>query len=866
MSRALCIALFLQLAAAAGPSAAAAAESHALLQVDISSPASATWLRDHRNELDIPYVKPGSFAQVIATPADLARLRAAGLDFTVLEADLEAASAYPDKGPGFGVWHTYSESIAWMDSLHLLYPQVVSAKWSIGQSHEGRDIWCFRVSDNPATDEDEPEVLIDGLHHSREIMASEFPLMFAEYLAQRYGTDPEITWLLDNRELYVIPIVNPDGFVHNELTNPAGGGQWRKNRRVNGDGTYGVDLNRNYPYLWGYDDYGSSPNPASLTYRGPAPGSEPEVQAMMAFVDGRQIRTHDSVHTYSDLLLYPWGYATTPTADAAAFAHMAAVMTEQNGYVTGQPGAVLYDVNGGNFDWMYGGTGGHDAVLSFSSEIGGSSDGFWPPESRRGPLFQANLWPHIYLMRAAGPFTGVHSPIATDDQGGSLEAGEAGLLSFTIENQSAFSSLTGATVTLRSDDPWVQFAAAQRTVTALAPLEGDDLAGDPIPFTVDPACPGGHLAQFTVTVPLDGGDLTVPLSFRVGAPALLLADDFESGTGNWLGTGTWGWTTAKSHSPTHAVSDSPLNYGDNSSTYLGTVAAYPAAVLAFWHTYTMESNYDFGRVQVSAGGGPWTTLGSFTGSQPAWVRQEYDLAAYAGQDLRFRFLLETDYSVTADGWTIDDVEIFGAAATDGAPPTPAALAPAAGTATGPVPVLTVANVADPQGDPVVYGFRIYADALCTQLVAAAADLPAGDGTTSWSPDPLPAGSYWWRAWAGDGSERSLLGEAVPFSVDDLSAVGLPLAGGPRLEVLRSVSGRGAELRLLLPAAADVTVDVHDLRGALVRRLHAGHLDGGERTLVWDGRDRGGRQAASGVYLVRLRAGQAVATGRVVMVR
>ncbi|MFO7609625.1 MAG: M14 family zinc carboxypeptidase [Candidatus Krumholzibacteriia bacterium] len=866
MPRALIAAAGLALLLAAAPSAAFAAESHSLLLVDIGDPGAAAWLQAHRTELDIPYVKPGSFAHVIAGAADLARLRAAGLAFTVLEADLEAASAYPDKGPGFGIWHTYSESEAWMDSLHLQYPQVVSAKWSIGQSHEGRDIWCFRVSDNPETDEDEPEVLIDGLHHSREIMASEFPVMFAEHLARNYGIDPEITWLVDNRELYVIPIVNPDGFVHNETTNPTGGGQWRKNRRVNGDGTYGVDLNRNYPYMWGYDDSGSSPNPASLTYRGPSAGSEPEVQAMMAFVDGRQIRTHDSVHTYSNLLLYPWGYTATPTADAAAFAHMAQVMTAENGYEPGQPGVILYSVNGGSVDWMYGATGGHDAVLSFSTEIGGGSDGFWPPEERRGPLFQENLWPHLYLMRAAGPFTGVHSPVATDDLGGSLEPGEAGLLRFTIENQSAFSSLTGVTVTLRTDDPWVQFGQAQRTVTSLAPLEGDDLTGDPIPFTVAAGCPGGHLVAFTVTVPLDGGDLTVPLAFRVGAPALLLADDFETGTGRWLGTGTWGWTTAKAHSPTHAITDSPLNYGDNSSTSIATVAAYPAASLAFWHTYAIESGYDFGRVQVSADGGPWTTLGSFTGTQAAWVRQEYDLAAYAGQDLRFRFLLETDYSVTADGWTIDDVEIHGTAPSDGAPPTPAALAPTAGAITGTVPVLTVANVADPQGDPVVYGFRVYADALCTQLIATADDVPAGDGTTAWSPDPLPAGSYWWRAWAGDGSERSLLGEPVPFSVDDLSAVGLPLAGGPRLQVQRPVSGRGAELRLLLPTAAQVTVDVHDLRGALVRRLHTGRLDSGERTLVWDGRDRGGRAAASGVYLVRLKAGRDVATGRVVLVR
>ncbi|MDP6669432.1 MAG: M14 family zinc carboxypeptidase, partial [Candidatus Krumholzibacteria bacterium] len=76
----------------------------------------------------------------------------------------------------FGIYHTYSEAIAWMDSLHMLYPEVVSEKWSIGQSHQGNDLWCFRVSDNPEQDEVEPELLFDGLHHAREIMASEMPL------------------------------------------------------------------------------------------------------------------------------------------------------------------------------------------------------------------------------------------------------------------------------------------------------------------------------------------------------------------------------------------------------------------------------------------------------------------------------------------------------------------------------------------------------------------------------------------------------------------------------------------------------------------------------------------------------------------
>jgi murein tripeptide amidase MpaA len=186
----------------------------------------------------------------------------------------------------FGLYHTYDEGVAWLDSISTEYPEVVSAKWSLGWSYEGRNLWCVRVSDNPEQHEaEEPEILFDSLHHAREVMSSEMVLMLTAYLAEQYRAgDPEIVALLDENAVYMVPWVNPDGFVYNELTNPAGGGMWRKNRRNNGDGTMGVDLNRNYPYEWGCD-YGSSGDPGSETYRGPSAGSEPETQAMMQFIN-----------------------------------------------------------------------------------------------------------------------------------------------------------------------------------------------------------------------------------------------------------------------------------------------------------------------------------------------------------------------------------------------------------------------------------------------------------------------------------------------------------------------------------------------------------------------------------------------------
>jgi len=748
---------------------------HALVEVHLDSPADMEFIRLNRGRLDVVFVKPGSIAHIAAKPGDLEFLRRAGLRVDVLQDDMETANAYAnayaDKGIGYGIYHTYSETVAFVDSLRLLYPEVISQKWSIGQTLEGRDLWCFRISDNPDIDENEPEVLIDAMHHAREIMSSEFTIMFAEYLAQNYGTDPEITWLVDNRELYIIPVVNPDGSVYNEINSPSGGGMWRKNRRDNGDGTFGVDPNRNYPYMWGYDDIGSSPDPSSEVYRGSSAGSELEIQAMMSFINGRAIRTHDTIHTYSNLTLYPWGYISDPTADSAIFEHMAAEMTKFNGYTPGQPSeAINYEVNGGTFDWSYGDQTEHAKIFSFSNEIGSGSDGFWPSESRREPLFQENIWPHIYLMRVAGAFVVAHSPVVAAGTK-SIEPGQDGTLDFTIENQSVFEGVSGLDLTIRTDDPWVQFGAASRTIGSLGTLASTTLAGDPIPMTVDAGCPNGHLVTFTVTVHMPEGDLDYPLSFTVGSPIVLFSDDMENGLGNWTTTGQWALTGSDYHSSANSLTDSPGgDYPDQSTTSASLNGTFKATGLSFWHKYDIEQDYDYGKIQISADGGAWTTLGTYTGNILIWEQIHVDLSLFAGQDIAIRFVLETDYSVYEDGWYIDDVVLTGSSGQDFAMLTPVPVSPGEGQTVGAPLVLTVAAGAKVFTESVVYGFRIYADELCTDLISASGNVPEGGGSqTSWTAPTLADGNYWWRAWAGDGVQRTALSQPVGFIVNGVSA-------------------------------------------------------------------------------------------------
>jgi len=203
------------------------------------------------------------------------------------------------------------------------------------------------------------------------------------YLLENYSTNPDGKFLVDNTEMFFVPCVNPDGYEYNRTTNPGGGGMWRKNRRNNGS-TYGVDLNRNYGYNWGYDNTGSSPTSSSDTYRGTAAFSEPETQAMRNFCNARQFKTALNAHTYSNLLIYPWGYLPSLyTPDSATFVNWSILMCETSRFLYGTGDqTVQYVVNGDSDDWMYGEQLSKPKILAMTPEAGSSSDGFWPASSR----------------------------------------------------------------------------------------------------------------------------------------------------------------------------------------------------------------------------------------------------------------------------------------------------------------------------------------------------------------------------------------------------------------------------------------------------------------------------------------------------
>jgi hypothetical protein len=405
-----------------------------------------------------------------------------------------------------GGYRTYFEVIAAMDSIHTLYPDITSEIFSIGQSIEGRELWVIKVSDNPDIDEDEPEVFFNGLTHAREPMGMTMCMALLDSLTSLYGIDPNITYLVDEREIWFLPVLNPDGYVYNEQTSPSGGGMWRKNRRNNG-GSYGVDLNRNYGFNWGYNNIGSSGSPGSETYRGTAPFSEPETEAVRQFCNTRYFALGQNFHSYSDLMLYSWSIPDPPwgyTPDNAAFQSLSQTMYQWNGYQYGPPWEILYEVNGDASDWMYGEQVEKPKTLAWVFEIGHS---FWPSPGQIYGLVAENYQPCLYMFEQAEnyvpqPVSLVYAGGVIDDAiggngNGGLDPGESVLFTPTLRNN-GWESGTGITATLSTNDPYITITSNSSAYPNLDPHTSGEALTD-YAFEVSSSCP----LEYTVTFRLE---------------------------------------------------------------------------------------------------------------------------------------------------------------------------------------------------------------------------------------------------------------------------------------------------------------------------------------------------------------------------
>ncbi|HLO01802.1 MAG TPA: M14 family zinc carboxypeptidase [Symbiobacteriaceae bacterium] len=340
------------------------------------------------------------FVTVVATGAEVKDLQKLGFA-------PEALLVAEDFPTADSAYHNYSEMVSEIQSVATAKPAITSL-FSIGKSYENRDLWAMKISDNVGTDENEPEVLFVGLHHAREHLTVEQALYTMHLFVDNYGTDSRITNIVNSREIYIVFNLNPDGGEYDIATGSYR--SWRKNRQPNSGSSYvGTDLNRNYGYKWGCCG-GSSSSTSSETYRGAAAFSAPETARLRDFINGRviggaqQIKTAITFHTYSELILWPYGYTTTDVPsdmtldDHNVFVAMGQTMAGQNGY-TPQQASDLYITDGDLTDWAYG----THKIFAYTFEMypTSSSPGFYPADEQIGPQTSRNREPILYIAEQA---------------------------------------------------------------------------------------------------------------------------------------------------------------------------------------------------------------------------------------------------------------------------------------------------------------------------------------------------------------------------------------------------------------------------------------------------------------------------------
>lgn len=632
--------------------------------------------------------KKGVFLETDLSSSEIVKIAEAGFDYDIRITDVSkfyAQRAATDHTPlvrnendewpipanweygSMGGYYTPDEVLAELDAMFALYPNLISQRQAISTdnlTHEGRMQYWVRLSDNPNTDEGEPEVLYTALHHAREAISVQQTIWYMWHLLENYDTDPEIQQLVDATEMYFVPIINIDGFEYNYAQDPNGGGMWRKNRRDNGDGSWGVDPNRNYGDHWGFDDSGSSPYPEDETYRGPSPFSEPTIQNIRDFCNAHEFKLALNYHSYSNLLLYPWGWTETPCDDDDLFHEYSIILTKENAYTYGAGSTTIYPTNGGSDDWMYG----ENLILSYTPEVGGGNDGFWPSVSRIVPLCQEQMWQNIHAARLVGKYAVVQdkSPVVVED--------EIGFLSFELKRL-GLTETENFTVSITPlDDNIVETGDP----VVFENMEILQAAMDSISYTLATGIENG--TSFSYLLSVNNGDFVVSDTIEkvFGTEVLIFTDPAED-LSNWSAD-EWDLVENNFHSPEFSFTDSPFgNYdeeAENSITLETVIDLTDAsmAFLRFWATWEIEAGWDYLQVDAKAiDNGSWIPLeGNYTktGSgdfqpigepvydgQSDWVLEEMNISDFVGEQVQIRFTLYSDSYVNEDGFYFDDVSI-----------------------------------------------------------------------------------------------------------------------------------------------------------------------------------------------------------------
>jgi len=681
-----------------------------------------------------------------------------------------------------------------------------------GTSVQGRELWGLVISDNVTSSEAEAEVRISSTMHGDEVVPMVMALNLAHYLTENYGVAgfEDVTDLVDNYEIHIMPLFNPDGYVLDQRYN-----------------ANGVDLNRNFP------------EPA-----GTHSTQETETIHFMDYGNANDFVLSQNGHGGALVVNYPWDYTYTLAPDNDALIQMSLEYSTYNlpMYNGSFPqgitnGAAWYITQGCLQDWSYDQTDCIDVTIEFSNTK-------WPAASTLVGFWDDNRESYMHWIKSAR--YGVNGVVTGSDTGLPLEATVTVTgNSMSVHTDPAFGDYYKLLDTGTYEITFSAYGYIPQTVTGvsttwgtptvldvvLAPVAHGDITGyvfetggTPIdaqinvythPLNEHVAVVGSAAASggaYTVPnlvygdyrlvysaaghitgeqiVTLDGASVAAPdMTLGIAEEVVVFSDDFESGAGQW--TGDWG-IDSPGYGGGQDMTDSPAGeYGDYASSPCAVTEALDlsdimSGTVGYWCKWNIETNWDGVQFQVSTnGGGSWTPLASshtqpgsgqgaqesgepyYEGAQAAWVYEERNLAPWLGEaDVRFRFLLVSDSSIHEDGFHFDDFLVEGLREAD----------PGTGAAGLPV--------------------------LATRLQGA-------------YPNPF----------------------------------------NPSTKVAFAIARAGR-----------VSLAIHDLTGRRIRTLVDGHVGAGEHAAIWDGCAEDGARAASGVYFARFVGDDVVATTKLVLVK
>ena len=657
-------------------------------------------------ELDHVHMESDNSIKFAISESDLDRIDSNLIKYEVIHEDLEAfyqsrltndMESRDFEYGSMGGYYTFNEIVENLDELSEDYPDLVAEKISIGQTLEGRDIWALKMSDNPNIDEDEAEVLYTGLHHAREPMSYMNLFYYMNWLVENYDSDPIAKNILDHRELWFVPALNPDGLIYNQQIAPNGGGMQRKNARetCNG-GVDGVDLNRNYGYAWNCqgnyqgndcETSGSSGDGCNETYRGTFAFSEPETQAIRDFVEAHDFPVAFNYHSYSNLLLYPFGYTYNNPMnqdDLNTFIEIGEELVSENNYYLGTGVDILYPVNGEACDWMYGDQG----IFAYTPEVGSSSDGFWPSTSRIIPLCEENLYANQYLALVAGSNYNVN--ISLNEE--SFIQGNSYSMDLSVSNFGLSDASGDVYVNIITSDNII-FNDSEIILDQLS--SGSTIDFGEINFQISSSVPDGSIEEIKVNVYDDNNVISESSLFLlIGEPEILVNNEFEVQS-SWItgasddnaSAGIWERAIPN---PTYddngqiiqpdfdhtesgqycyvtgndvSGNSSEFGFGDvdgGKTTLLSPIydlSEFPIAVISYWKWYVNDAagganpGNDVWRVDASNDGGiSWYSLEETTENSNSWTRYQFilnDESLPTTDQMQFRFIAE-DISYPGD--------------------------------------------------------------------------------------------------------------------------------------------------------------------------------------------------------------------------